>query len=101
MSKKPKQHPRGQASYDSGLELARVLKEKALTVFSPRARFLIRTAKITGTGDLNFVKEAIDTQLIDDTLEGLRKDSNIITKERMISGIISGKYKGHIKDSED
>ncbi len=88
-------------SYDSGLELARVLKEKALTVFSPRARFLIRTAKITKSGDLDFVKEAIDTQLINDTLEGVRKDSDIITKERMISGILSGNYKKHIEESKE
>lgn len=88
-------------AYDSGLELARVLKEKSLTVFSPRARFLIRTTKITGTEDLDFVKEAIDTQLINDTLEGVRKDSDIITKERMVSGVLSGKYRNHIEESDE
>ena len=98
---KTKGERRGKIAHSSGLELARVLKEKGLTVFSPTARFLIRTAKITGTGHLAFVNEAIENCLISDTLEAIRKDSDIITKEKLISAIISGKFKDHIKESED
>lgn len=98
---KTKGERRGKIAYSSGLELARVLKEKGLTVFSPKARFLIRTAKITGTEHLSFVNDAIEECLISDTLEAIRKESDIITKERLISAIMSGKYKISKEESED
>lgn len=101
MSSEKKIKTKGKPSYESGLELARVLEEKGLTVFSPRTRFLIRTAKITETEHLAFVNEAIEECLANDTLEAIRKESDIITKERLLSAIISGKYKISKEKPED
>ncbi len=99
--KKTKGKTKGKYAYDSGLEISRQLGEEAITVASPKARFLMNTARITGTGHLDFVKTAINNCLLNDTLEKIRTESNMIVVERIISAIVSGKFKDHIEESEE
>ena len=100
-SKKGRSKKRGGVVFDSGAEIARQFGEMAITVASPKTRFLITTARITGTGDLDFVKQAIQNQLINDSLEKIRKESDIIVVEKMIAAIVSGKFRDHIEESEE
>jgi hypothetical protein len=91
---------KAQSEWTSGLDLAIQLKEIALTIPSPKTRFLINCAKISNTKNLDFVRTAINNQLYSDTLELVRKRASIITILKAVSSVVSGDYKKQLESGK-